>query len=72
MLVLTKKPAGKTMEQVSNTNLEELVEQFIQLDVNYQQQAVDLLKSLVKKQQADNVPILSEQEKQSLSQLFKL
>lgn len=60
------------MEQVSNTNLEELVEQFIQLDVNYQQQAVDLLKSLVKKQQADNVPILSEQEKQSLSQLFKL
>ncbi|MGO2509954.1 hypothetical protein [Vibrio hibernica] len=60
------------MEQVSNTNLEELVEQFIQLEVNYQQQAVDLLKSLVKKQQADNVPILSEQEKQSLSKLFKL
>lgn len=60
------------MEQVSNTNLEELVEQFIQLEVNYQQQAVDLLKSLVRKQQADNVPILSEQEKQSLSKLFKL
>lgn len=60
------------MEQVSNTNLEELVEQFIQLEVNYQQQAVDLLKSLVKKQQADNIPILSEQEKQSLSKLFKL
>ena len=60
------------MEQASNTNLEELVEQFIQLEVNYQQQAVDLLKSLVKKQQADNVPILSEQEKQSLSKLFKL
>lgn len=59
------------MEQVSNTNLEELVEQFIQLEVNYQQQAVDLLKSLVRKQQADNVPILSEQEKQSLSKLFK-
>lgn len=60
------------MEQVSNTNLEELVEQFIQLEVNYQQQAIDLLKSLVKKQQAANIPILSEQEKQSLSKLFKL
>ncbi|MBD1572678.1 hypothetical protein HC725_05215 [Vibrio sp. S17_S38] len=60
------------MEQDNNTNLEELVEQFIQLDINYQQQAVDLLKSLVKEQQADNIPILSDQEKLSLSKLFKL
>lgn len=60
------------MEQDNNENLEELVEQFIQLDINYQQQAVDLLKSLVKEQQADNIPILSEQEKLSLSKLFKL
>ena len=61
-----------TMEQVSDSNLEELVEQFIQLDMNYQQQAVDLLKSLVKEQKDDNIPILSAQEKQSLSKLFKL